>query len=174
MPASSTGAIRIPRCDARCRDLRAGGRIGKRHDGAGLTFLDVGATVSPFAVWAALRWPGSMINSFEPNPGTFGCPKRNTTANPAVHSNNAAVFPTREKKATFHSRSDRDGEAGRAACYCDTFREGTQRDSFEVDVNSPVTLPKRGIVKKDYRPNPKGDAYGHMLYERNGQNVSAA
>lgn len=125
------------------------GEYESGHDGAGLTILDIGANVGSFAVWAALRWPDSTIHSFEPNPGTFEYLKRNTTANPAIRCNNAAVFPTRDKKATFHSRFAGDGEAGLAAYSCDTFREGMQRDSYEVDVVSPETLPRGDIVKLD-------------------------
>lgn len=125
------------------------GEYESGHDGADLTVLDIGANVGSFALWAALRWPGSAIHSFEPNPGTFEYLKRNTTANPDIHCNNTAVFPTREKKATFLSRFAGDGEAGLAAYSCDTFREGMQRDSYEVDVVSPETLPRGDIVKLD-------------------------
>jgi len=125
------------------------GEYESGHDGTGLTILDIGANVGSFALWASLRWPGSTIHCFEPNPGTFEYLKRNTATNPAIHCNNAAVFPGNEKKATFHSRFAGDGEAGLAAYSGDTFREGMPRDSYEVDVVSPTALPRGDIVKLD-------------------------
>jgi FkbM family methyltransferase len=125
------------------------GEYESGFDGASLTILDIGANVGSFALWAALRWPGSTIHCFEPNPGTFEYLKRNTAANRAIQCNNAAVFPGSEKKARFHSRFAGDGEAGLAAYSGDTFREGMQRDIYDVDVVSPTALPKADIVKLD-------------------------
>ena len=205
------------------------GEYESGHDGTNLTILDIGANVGSFALWAALRWPGSAIHCFEPNPGTFAYLKRNTAANPRIHINNAAVFPSAEKKARLFSRFAGDGEAGLEAYSGETFRAGMERDSFEVDVVAPAALPRADIVKldieggeaavlaaldlsgvslvlgefqnrlnreamqatlakagfvmvrdeecpwdpildyKDYRQDLKGDVYGHMFYERNGQ-----
>jgi FkbM family methyltransferase len=125
------------------------GEYESGHDGSGLTILDIGANVGSFALWANLRWPGSTIHCFEPNPGTFEYLRRNTATNPRIHCNNAAVFPGSQKKATFFSRFAGDGEAGLAAYSNETFREGMQRDSFEVDVVSPSALPKADVVKLD-------------------------
>ncbi len=125
------------------------GEYESGHDGADLTILDIGANVGSFALWASLRWPGSTIHCFEPNPGTFAYLKRNTASNPRVHINNAAIYPGSEKKLTFYSRFAGDGEAGLAAYSNDTFREGMPRDSYEVDVVSPAALPKADIVKLD-------------------------
>ncbi len=125
------------------------GEYESGHDGECLNILDIGANVGSFALWAAMRWPRSTIHCFEPNPGTFAYLKRNTTSNPAIHCNNAAVFPGREKRAKFHSRFAGDGEAGLAAYSGDTFREGMPHDSYEVDVVSPDSLPKGDIVKLD-------------------------
>ncbi|CAN0431955.1 unnamed protein product, partial [Phaeothamnion confervicola] len=119
------------------------------HDGAGLTILDIGANVGSFALWAALRWPGSTIHCFEPNPGTFAFLKRNTAGNPRIHCNNAAVFPGNLKKAQFFSRFAGDGEAGLMAYAGDTFREGVLQETYEVDVVAPCGLPRGDIVKLD-------------------------
>lgn len=119
------------------------------YDGAGLTILDIGANVGSFALWAALRWPGSTIHCYEPNPGTFDYLKRNTAGRSDIRINNAAVFPGGQKKATFFSRFAGDGEAGLAAYSGDTFREGLERDTFEVDVVQPSDLPRADVVKLD-------------------------
>ncbi len=205
------------------------GEYESGHDGAGLTILDIGANVGSFALWACLRWPGSTVHCFEPNPGTFAYLKRNTAAKPLIHCNNAAVYPGAEGKAKLFSRFAGDGEAGLAAYTGDTFREGMDREVFDVDVIAPSALPKADIVKldieggeaavlaaldltgvslvlgefqnranreqmqatlksagfvavsdeacpwdpildyKDYRQDLKGDVYGHMFYERQGQ-----
>ena len=63
--------------------------------------------------------------------------------------NTPAVFPGTEKKATVHRRCAGDGEAGLAAYSGDTFREGMQRDSYEVDVVTTTDLPLADIVKLD-------------------------
>ena len=125
------------------------GEYESGHDGSNLTILDIGANVGSFALWAALRWPASTIHCFEPNPGTFAYLKRNTAANPRVHITNAAVYPGSEKKLKFYSRFAGDGEAGLAAYSNETFRDGMQRDEYEVDVVAPSALPRADIVKID-------------------------
>lgn len=125
------------------------GEYESGHDGTGLTILDIGANIGSFALWAALRWPGSTIRSFEPNPGTFAYLKRNTAANPRIHCTNAAVFPGGETKAKFFSRFAGDGEAGLLAYAGDTFRAGVLEATYEVDVVAPSALPKADIVKLD-------------------------
>jgi FkbM family methyltransferase len=125
------------------------GEYESGHDGAGLTILDIGANVGSFALWASLRWPGSMVHCYEPNPGTFAYLTRNTAANPRIHCTNAAVFPGIGTKAQLFSRFAGDGEAGLAEYSGETFREGLERDTFDVDVVSPASLPRADIVKLD-------------------------
>ena len=125
------------------------GEYESGHDGSGLTILDIGANVGSFALWAALRWPGSSIHCFEPNPGTFAYLKRNTAANARIDCTNAAVFPGGETKAKFFSRFAGDGEAGLLSYAGDTFREAVLDATYEVDVVAPSALPKADIVKLD-------------------------
>lgn len=125
------------------------GEYESGHDGTGLTILDIGANVGSFALWASLRWPGSTIHCFEPNPGTFAYLKRNTAARPVIHCVNAAVYPGTEKRLKFFSRFAGDGEAGLLAYAGDTFREGVLDATYDVDVVSPSTLPRADIVKLD-------------------------
>ena len=125
------------------------GEYESGHDGADLTILDIGANIGSFAVWAALRWPGSTIHCFEANPGTFPYLQRNTRGNPRIHCNHAAVFPGVERKMTFFSRFAGDGEAGLATYIGETFRRDLQGHRHEVDVADPAGLPKADIVKLD-------------------------
>lgn len=118
-------------------------------DGAALTILDIGANIGSFAVWAALRWPGSTIHCYEANPGTFPYLKRNTRSNPRIHCSQAAVFPGGATKMSFLSRFAGDGEAGLAAYMGDTFRANRQADMHEVDVADPARLPHADIVRLD-------------------------
>lgn len=125
------------------------GEYESGHDGAGLTILDIGANVGSFALWATLRWPGSTVHCYEPNPGTFRYLRLNTARNPRIQCTNAAVFPGIGARAQLFSRFAGDGEAGLAAYSGETFREGLERDTFEVDVVTPAALPKADIVKLD-------------------------
>lgn len=125
------------------------GEYESQFDGERLTILDIGANVGSFALWADLRWPGSTIHCFEPNPGTFDYLSRNTKAKRNIHCTNAAVYPSEQKRAAFFSRFAGDGEAGLVAYATDTFRDGVVVPTFEVDVVSPDKLPKADIVKLD-------------------------
>jgi len=125
------------------------GEYESHHDGTGLDILDIGANVGSFALWALRRWPGSRVRSFEPHPGTFALLARNTAGEPGVIATNAALFPGGQTRATFFARFAGDGEAGLEAYARDTFRDGAEGASFEVDVVDPTTLASADIVKID-------------------------
>ena len=149
LPAQVPVAIEFPDAMKDAVGYVLSGEYESGHDGTGLMILDIGANVGSFALWASLRWPGSTIHSFEPNPGTFAYLARNTAHNPAIRCKNAAVFPGGEKKAQFFSRFAGDGEAGLLAYAGDTFREGAITGAYEVDVVAPSELPRADIVKLD-------------------------
>lgn len=125
------------------------GEYESNFDGSGLDILDIGANVGSFAIWAVHRWPASRIRSFEPNPGTFELLRRNTAGLEAITATNAALFPGGMKRARFFARFAGDGEAGLEAYARDTFIEGAEGSTFEVDVVDPASLPSADIVKID-------------------------
>ncbi len=125
------------------------GEYESHFDGTGLSILDIGANVGSFARWADLRWPGSTIHSFEPNPGTFAFLARNIAGRANITATNAAVYPGVGAKAPFFARYDGDGEAGLVSYATDTFRAGAVTGAFDVAVVAPETLPSADIVKLD-------------------------
>lgn len=131
------------------------------YDGVGLDILDVGANVGSFALWATARWPGSMVTSYEPHPGTFAYLKRNTHQRRDIRPVNAALFPGGLKTATFMSRFAGDGESGLAAYAGDTFVAGSQIQSYQVAVVDPASLPSPDIVKIDIEGG-EGDVLDHV------------
>ncbi len=131
------------------------------YDGVGLDILDVGANVGSFALWATARWPGSVVTSYEPHPGTFAFLKRNTERRRDIIPVNAALFPGGKATATFMSRFAGDGESGLAAYAGDTFVAGAQAQSYEVAVVDPASLPSPDIVKIDIEGG-EGDVLDHI------------
>lgn len=125
------------------------GEYESHHDATGLDILDIGANVGSFALWAEMRWPGSRIRSFEPNPGTYAFLERNTAGHQGITTINAALFPSGGGRGRFFARFAGDGEAGLEVYARDTFREGAEGTTFEVDVVDPASLPSPDLVKID-------------------------
>ena len=118
-------------------------------DGRGLDILDVGANVGSFALWATARWPGSHVTSYEPHPETFKFLTTNAGGRKDITLVNAALFPGGITKARFFSRYAGDGESTLEAYAADTFVEGAQGFSYDVDVVDPTKLPSPDVVKID-------------------------
>jgi FkbM family methyltransferase len=137
------------------------GEYESHHDGKGLSILDIGANVGSFALWADLRWPGSTINCYEPNPGTFAYLKRNTAGHTSITAHNAALFPGARAREPFFSRFDGDGEAGLASYATDTFRTEIVKPAFEVDVLHPAHIRSADIVKLDIEGG-EADVLAHL------------
>jgi len=118
-------------------------------DGVGLDILDIGANVGSFALWATARWPGSVVTSYEPHPGTFELLRQNTHLRRDIVPVNAALFPGSSKTASFVSRFAGDGESGLASYAGDTFVAGAMVERYEVAVVDPASLPSADVVKID-------------------------
>ncbi len=125
------------------------GEYESHHYGHGLDILDIGANVGSFALWADMRWPGSTITCFEPNPGTFAFLERNVARRTNIHTKNAAVYPGVGERAPFFSRYAGDGEAGLVVYAVDTFEAGAVKSTFDVSVVEPTALPSPHILKID-------------------------
>jgi FkbM family methyltransferase len=149
LPAKVPVSIEFPEAMRDAVAYVLSGEYESGFDGRDLTILDIGANVGSFALWALLRWPGSTLHCYEPNPGTFAYLQRNTARHAGIRCVNAAVFPCTGPKAAFFSRYAGDGEAALLAYAGDTFREGVAQPTFEVDVVAPSALPAADIVKLD-------------------------
>ena len=96
-----------------------------------------------------MRWQGSTIRCYEPNPGTFAYLERNIKGRPNISATNAAVYPGVGRREPFFSRYDGDGEAGLVSYARDTFRDQAVMSDFDVDVVAPSDLASADIVKLD-------------------------
>ena len=137
------------------------GEYESHHYGTGLDILDIGANCGSFALWAEMRWPGSKIRCYEPNPGTFAYLRKNTAGHAAITCHNAALFPGARPREPFFSRYDGDGEAGLASYATDTFRAGAVTPAFEVDVVDPARVASADIVKIDIEGG-EADVLDHL------------
>src|SRR5690606_29494224 len=126
-----------------------GGSYDAPYSGAGLTILDIGAHVGAFTLWANMRWPGSQIFAYEPQPQTFASLQRNTSQLPDVTCVRAAVYPSRQEKLWFYSRFAGDGEAGVVDVLQRIFNSLPEQEMVEVPVLHPADLPRADIVKID-------------------------
>jgi len=117
--------------------------------GENLTVLDIGANVGSFTIWANMRWPGSDIHAYEPDPRTFEMLSRNAAALRNARLYNFAVWPTQQTNALFFSRYAGDGEAGLTEYMGHTFSDMTPDRVFPVSVIHPSRLPKADIIKLD-------------------------
>jgi FkbM family methyltransferase len=104
--------------------------------------LDLGANCGAFSVWASHRFPGSIINAYEPHPLNFNYLKRNTENYPNVTLHNYAVGTPglrilgdgrfNEGEASFYHVANNPHPTGR-----------------HVEVLDPLTLPEADIIKLD-------------------------
>ena len=100
--------------------------------------LDIGANVGAFSVWAARRWPGAAIYSYEPNPETFELLSKNVS-NICV---NAAVW-SRDGESFLY-----DGNANSAEC--SLFHDWRGKDSgHKVKTVAASSLHPCDILKVD-------------------------
>lgn len=137
------------------------GEYEAHYDGRGLDILDVGANCGSFAIWAAARWPGSHITSFEPHPETFKLLTANAGGRKDITLHNAALFPGGIIRAKFSSRYAGDGESTLEAYAADTFVAGHQAFTYEVDVVDPTRLPSFDVVKIDIEGG-EGEVLAHL------------
>ncbi|MBE2319365.1 FkbM family methyltransferase [Solirubrobacter sp. CPCC 204708] len=126
-----------------------GGEYDAPYAGRDLAILDLGANVGAFALWAQLRWPGSTITSYEPDPETFALLKRNTRDHPKIHRVHAAVYPMDAASTGLVRRGGGDIEAALAPVATEFLSGADAAESIEVPVVHPRDLPPADIIKLD-------------------------
>lgn len=105
--------------------------------------LDIGANVGAFARWAAARWPGARIESYEPHPDNFAhLLAASVQLGGSIHAHCAAVGECLGR---------RDLRLGRNNCGEHSFHDlGEQtEDSVEVAVLDATTLTPADFIKID-------------------------
>jgi len=61
------------------------------HLPVGAQIIDLGGNYGSFAIWAAHRWPGAEVLSFEPHPDVFKVLERNTAAYTQIKCHNWGI-----------------------------------------------------------------------------------
>ena len=104
-------------------------------------FLDIGANVGAFAVWAKHFWPHAIVHCFEPLKSNFEYLTKNTEHLTDVHLNNYAIGDTDRTKLFL----------GKNNCGESSFNQiGEQLTDYEiVTTKSPSILPKADVLKLD-------------------------
>lgn len=105
--------------------------------------LDIGANIGAFTRWAAARWKGAQVHSYEPMPSTYELLLDNTEDLPNVTTYNVAVgAEITNQKPLFKGLHN----IGEASLY-----KGSEQSEESVDVEmiSAADLPQAHIVKID-------------------------
>lgn len=106
--------------------------------------LDLGANVGAFAIWAAYRWSGSKVYSYEPDPENFKLLTENLERNhiiPVVPINRAVGSPGVRR---FYHGPNNSGEGGLHADVTGNLEPGVK-----IEVMDPLDLPHAHILKMD-------------------------
>ena len=141
------------------------GEYESGHFGDNLTILDIGGNLGSFSLWATMRWPGSRIHTYEPNPETFKLLRDNLSKHRNVTCHNVAVYPSDKHTMPFWSRGPGDGEAGLVEYMAKTFRQLAASNVVEVPILHPDRLPDADIIKIDAE-GAEGKIVSHMRPEQ--------
>jgi FkbM family methyltransferase len=105
------------------------------------TVLDIGANEGAFTAWALERWPGCLVDAFEPVPDNAALFLENHKDHDQVNFFQMAV--SNEKRLTLHSGLHNSGE-------CSAHDLGEQGpDSVEVECLPPARIAPADFVKVD-------------------------
>jgi FkbM family methyltransferase len=112
------------------------------HIPRGGKILDLGANYGAFAIWAAHRWPGTLIESFEPHPEVYkGCLK-NVAAYEEIRVHNWGIGD--EGVRILNDGPNNDGERSFHGIL-----NGKNLGGTECIVKDPLTLPECDLLKMD-------------------------
>lgn len=104
--------------------------------------LDIGANVGAFSIWAAHRFPGSRIYSYEPSFENFDLFERNTDSVYGIKGYRWGIG--RPGIRPLYKGKRNEGEASLfASC------GGASTTGYHVEVKDPSSLPEADILKVD-------------------------
>lgn len=110
--------------------------------------LDIGANVGAFTVWAANRWPGSVVHSYEPLPENFNYLTRNIITNRLdyrVFIHQQAIAKCDSETADLYMGKNNTGEA----TFFKELEGADPNRKISVKVEDPIVLPQANILKID-------------------------
>lgn len=107
--------------------------------------LDLGANCGAFSVFATKRWPGCIVEAFEPSPDMFPILKKNTKHLAEVHIHNVAIAAEAGRR-NFYAGPWNYGEGSLIADI--NLREGAT-PQCEVTCVAAASLPQADIIKCD-------------------------
>lgn len=109
---------------------------------SGLRIIDVGANFGAFSIWAAHRFPHSVIYAFEPHPETVKVLRENIIGYPV------SVFDFGIGRPGMRPLYNGPNNEGEASLYQSPTNFG-QKGGQHVEVRDPLTLPAAEIIKLD-------------------------
>lgn len=104
--------------------------------------IDLGANCGAFSVWASHRWPGALIDSYEPHPENFKYLVENTKRYPNIEVHNYAIG-TPGLRILSNGKFN-GGEASLIPITNNPYPTGQH-----VEVRSPLFLTRADILKLD-------------------------
>lgn len=116
--------------------------------GEKLVILDIGANIGAFSVWAASRWPDSIIHAYEPIPENFELLKHNVLSqglDKRVFTYNYAIGKCDSPTVDMYYGRSNCGEAT-------IFKEletANPDHKISVPIQDPIVLPQANILKID-------------------------
>lgn len=108
----------------------------------GAKVIDLGGNYGSFALWAAHRWPGCRVFSYEPHPGTYIGLKQNVSAYPQIEVHNHGI-------GTPGMRILNDGQHNDGERSFHTIMNNPTPTGIHCEVRDPLTLPDADVLKMD-------------------------
>lgn len=107
--------------------------------------LDLGANCGAFALWALHRWPGAVLNCYEPHPETFKWLEVNTK--PYVEVGAITLHPFGIGEAGMRVLNEGLHNCGENSFH--RIMNNPTPTGQHIEVRNPLTLPEADIIKLD-------------------------
>lgn len=104
--------------------------------------IDLGANCGAFSIWATHRWPGCLVDAYEPHPDNFLFLRENLKDYPNVTVHNYAI-------GTPGMRALYDGKFNGGEASLHTIKNNPYPTGRHVEVHSPLELPEADVIKLD-------------------------